>query len=216
MPFGGQTNYQSALENRYNTTRSAKSLQAPASTCPASSFRKGVALTQTALPEKRQVVLVEDGMLNVALRGWFDVPIGDRLSFAGALPFLQRPMKEFDQLGGEGRVDRTGYGIEHAIMIAHHGEAVDEHGRPGGDGRRFEDRLRLLFGEHAALDPLRIERERDLVLLTQSTYYAIFALGESERRATSQICQAVSSVILAPLSISLATLPQTSIGTPTA
>ena len=131
-------------------------------------------------------------MLNVALRGWFDVPIGDRLSFAGALPFLQRPMKEFDQLGGEGRVDRTGCGIEHAKMIAHHGEAVDEHGRPGGDGRRFEDRLRLLFGEHAALDPLRIERERDLVLPTQSTYYAIFALGE--KRETSNVANLPSGI----------------------
>ena len=106
--------------------------------------------------------------------------LGDRLPLAGALPFLQRPVEALDQIGGEGLVDRVEHEIEHAEMVAHLDDAVDGHGRPGGDGSRFEDRPRLLFGEHAAFDFLQIERECDLILPAESAFYAILALREGQ------------------------------------
>lgn len=117
--------------------------------------------------------------------GWSDGgdapdPVGDRLPLASALSFLQRPVEALDQIGGEGLVDRVEHEIEHAEMIAHLDDTVDRHGRPGGDGPRFEDRPRLLFGEHAALDFLRIERECDLILPVESAFHTILALGEEQ------------------------------------
>lgn len=89
-------------------------------------------------------------------------------------------MEALDQIGGEGLADRVEHEIEHAEMVAHLDDTVDGHGRPGGDGPRFEDRPRLLFGEHAALDFLRIERECDLILPVESAFHAILALGEKQ------------------------------------
>lgn len=125
--------------------------------------------------------------------GWSDGgdapdPVGDRLPLAGALPFLQRPVEALDQIGGEGLVDRVEHEIEHAETVAHLYDTVDGHGRSGSDGLRFEDRPRLLFGEHAAFDFLQIERECDLVLPAESAFRAILALGEGQEADDVTVC----------------------------